>query len=266
LRSAHAYSYREWISHSAAERNTKIILALDLAASHAPQVFEKGRTLLRKTIVSLCAVKLGRHTILNMGTERTRRIVELVHDQGIPCVVDDKISDIGETNKAIAESYFRLGFDGLTASPLVGWREGLQPLFRFAHNYGKGVIVLAYMSHPGASEGFGQKVLLEKQRTIPQYLLFARRALQWGADGVVVGATRPKIIENVKRVIGDKVPIYSPGVGAQGGSLATSAKAGTDFFIVGRSITKSSHPEKTAAQLARESSKLASLGTPKLPP
>ncbi len=267
MRSAYPFAYQEWISRSAAERNTRIVLALDLAGSHGPRVFDEGRTLLRKTIENLCAVKLGRHTILNMGTNRARCIVELVHEQGIPCIVDDKLSDIGETNKAIAESYFRLGFDGLTASPLVGWREGLQPLFRVAHDDGKGVIVLAYMSHPGASEGFGQKVLVEKRkRAEPQYLLFARRALQWRADGVVVGATRPEIIENVKRAVGDEVPIYSPGVGAQGGSLASSAKAGTDFFIVGRSITNSSHPERASAQYARESSKLARLGTPKLSP
>jgi orotidine-5'-phosphate decarboxylase len=211
-------------------------------------------------------VKLGRQTILNMGTERTRRIVEQVHEQGIPCIVDDKLSDIGETNKAIAESYFRIGFDGLTASPLVGWRLGLQPLFRVAHDTKKGVIVLAYMSHPGASECFGRLVLLEKKEGAePQYLAFAKRAVQWRADGVVVGATRPEIIESVKRVVKDKVPIYSPGVGAQGGSSASSASAGTDFFIVGRSITTSSHPKRKAAQYATES-RLASFGTPKLSP
>jgi orotidine-5'-phosphate decarboxylase len=254
LKSRDIKTYREWISRSSAERNTRIVLALDLDGKHPIQVFESGRRLLKKTIDNLCAVKLGRQTILNMGTERARRLIEIVHDQGIPCLVDDKLNDIGETNRTIAESYFRLGIDGLTASPFVGWLEGLQPLFKVAHENGKGVIVLTYMSHPGASEGYGQSVIPKTgNKPIALYLFFAKRARQWGADGVVVGATRPETIRAVRHVVGGKVPIYSPGIGAQGGRMTTSTKAGTDYFIIGRSITRSPHPERMAASYARES-------------
>lgn len=236
------------------ERDTKIILALDFDGGRPARLFEDGLRLLRKTVESLCAVKLGRQTVLNLGTERTQRFVEFVHEQGIPCIVDDKLNDIGATNKAIAESYFRLGIDGLTASPFVGWLEGLQPLFEIAHDNGKGVIVLSYMSHPGASEGYGQTVVLERRKkTEPLYLLFAKRARQWGADGVVVGATRPEVIREVKKIVGSRVPIYSPGVGTQGGGMATSARAGTDYFIIGRSITRSANPERVAANYAKMS-------------
>jgi orotidine-5'-phosphate decarboxylase len=254
LRSAHAHSYREWIQRSSVERNTKVILALDLEGRHPARVFDDGKRLLRNTLDSLCGVKLGRQTVLNLGTERTRRIVEFVHEQEIPVIIDDKLNDIGETNRAIAESYFRLGVDGLTASPFVGWLGGLQPLFSIAHDNEKGVILLAYMSHPGASEGYGQMVISGRRKQ-PQalHLVFARRARQWGADGVVVGATRPDVIKEVKRLVGNEVPIYSPGIGAQGGRMASSARAGTDYFIIGRSITKSVHPERAAASCAKES-------------
>ncbi len=254
MKSRNTTTYREWILHSSEERNTRIVLALDLDGNHPIQVFENGRRLLKETMDHLCAVKLGRQTILNMGTERARRLIEIVHDQGIPCLVDDKLNDIGETNKAIAKSYFRLGIDGLTASPFVGWLEGLQPLFKVAHDDGKGVIVLAYMSHPGASEGYGQSVIPKTgKKPIVLYLFFAKRARQWGADGVVVGATRPETIRAVRHAVGGKVPIYSPGIGTQGGRMATSTEAGTDYFIIGRSITKSSHPDKMAASYAKES-------------
>jgi len=166
--------------------------------------------------------------------------------------MDDKISDIGETNRAIADAYFRLGFDALTASPFVGWIGGLDQLFETAHDKRKGVIILSYMSHPGASEVADQRIKVAR-RADPQYLQFARRAVQWGADGLVVGATRPLIVASVKKTVGSRIPIYSPGVGAQGGSIAKAAKAGTDFFILGRSISTSSHPERVAANFARES-------------
>lgn len=254
MTSTHAHSYRDWILRSSLERDTKVILALDLEGRLPTRVFDEGKRLLRKTVNNLCAVKLGRQTVLNLGTERTRRIIELVHEQGIPCFVDDKLNDIGETNRAIAESYFRLGVDALTASPFIGWLEGLQPLFKIAHHNGKGVILLTYMSHPGASEGYGQTAISARSgKPEALYLLFAQRARQWGADGVVVGATRPEVVREVKRKVGNTVPIYSPGIGAQGGSMADSARAGTDYFIIGRSITKSVHPERAAANCAKES-------------
>ena len=246
-------SYKEWISKSSTERNTRIILALDLDGTVPQKLFEEGKRLLQSTLVSLCAVKLGRQTVLNLGMERTRRILSLVHEEEIPCIVDDKISDIGETNRAIAEAYFRVGFDALTASPFVGWLDGLQPLFKASHDKEKGVIILSYMSQPGALDVAGRKVIMSQGKQELQYLLFAKRALQWGADGLVVGATRPEAIESVKRIVGDNVPIYSPGVGAQGGSLARVDKAGADYFILGRSIASSPHPERVAATCAKES-------------
>ncbi len=251
---AHAPSYKEWISRSSAERRTRIILALDLDGASSKELFERSERLLRRTIGKFCAVKLGRQTVLNLGTVRTRHLTRIVHGEDIPCIIDDKLNDIGETNRAIAESYFRMGFDGLTANPFAGWRGSLQPLFQLAHEHRNGVILLAYMSHQGAAEGYGQKVIIgDKKTPIAQYRLFASNAVRWGADGVVVGATRPNVIREVKSIVRDKVPIYSPGIGAQGGKLLSASKAGTDFFIVGRSITRSPHPEKTALEYAGES-------------
>jgi len=218
-------------------------------------ILSQSERLLRRTLKSLCAVKLGRQTVLNLGAPSTERLIDVVHDDNIPCIIDDKINDIGDTNVAIAQAYFRLGFDGLTANPFAGWQGGLEPLFHVTHEAGHGVILLTYMSHPGAAENYGQKAIAKHGKTLEaQYLLFANSAVQWRADGVVVGATRPNIIREVKSIVRDKVPIYSPGIGAQGGQLTTSSRAGTNYFIIGRSITKSPHPEKTAIQYARQSS------------
>jgi orotidine-5'-phosphate decarboxylase len=88
------------------------------------------------------------------------------------------------------------------------------------------------------------------KRPRSQYILFAEKAVEWKADGAVVGATRPRIVKEVKAVLGGRVPVYSPGVGAQGGDLRRALEAGTDYFIIGRSITKDPHPEHAAERYA----------------
>jgi orotidine-5'-phosphate decarboxylase len=106
------------------------------------------------------------------------------------------------------------------------------------------------MSHPGAIEGYGQQVLSEQSaKPEPQYLLFARKAVKWGADGVVAGATYPDKIREIRQVTGGKVPIYSPGIGAQGGDIAEAFKAGCKYAIVGRAIFESEDPAKSALEM-----------------
>ena len=63
------------------------------------------------------------------------------------------------------------------------------------------------MSHKGASEGYGQTIIDPEtgEKTL-QYISFAKKALKWGADGVVVGATYPEKITEIKQLLGEKVP------------------------------------------------------------
>jgi orotidine-5'-phosphate decarboxylase len=108
------------------------------------------------------------------------------------------------------------------------------------------------MSHKGASEGYGQTIIDAQtgEKTL-QYISFARKALMWGADGVVVGATVPQRIAEVKQILHDKVDIYSPGVGAQGGAAETAIKAGASYLIVGREIINSNDPATAARSLCK---------------
>ena len=243
------YSFKERVARASRENSSRIILALDINQGDPEAGLRRARKLLDNTIPNVCGVKIGRQTVLNLGTNRTIQVTRLVHSRGLPCIVDDKLNDIGSTNNAIADAYFRLGMDALTANPFAGWNGGLQPAFKTAHEKGKGIILLVYMSHKGASEGYGQTVA-EGRLKKPQYVLFAEKAVKWKADGAVVGATRPQVVREAKRILGGSVPIYSPGVGAQGGELAAALEAGTDYFIIGRSITESTAPSRKAEMFA----------------
>lgn len=173
----------------------------------------------------------------------------------LPSIIDDKLGDIDEVNSAITSAYFNLGFDGIIVNPMVGWSGGLEPVFKIARKTGKGVIVLAYMSNPGAATGFGQLVVktIRGGKPKPQYEIFARKAEEWQAAGVVVGATRPEIVRKVRSYLTNGIDIYSPGIGTQGGKIRTASRAGSTFLIVGRSIAKARDPETVAHSLARES-------------
>jgi len=176
-----------------------------------------------------------------------QKIVRRAHELGLPTIMDAKINDIGNTNRTIAEYYFQAGFDAVIASPFVGWEEGLQPVFEVAEQMKRGVIVLVYMSHKGASEGYGQTVRNPKTGELrSQYMVFTEKALEWRADGAVVGATYPEKIREVYAVLKDKVPIYSPGVGAQGGDIQAAVEAGARYLIVGRNIVQADESAETA--------------------
>ena len=61
-------------------------------------------------------------------------------------------------------------------------------------------------------------------------------ALTAKVDGIVVGATFPKIIQYCSKKAGKNLSIFSPGVGTQGGSANEVISAGTNYLIVGRTI------------------------------
>ncbi|MEM3642215.1 MAG: orotidine 5'-phosphate decarboxylase / HUMPS family protein, partial [Candidatus Bathyarchaeia archaeon] len=74
----------------------------------------------------------------------------------------------------------------------------------------------------------------------------ANKALAWEADGVVVGATYPEKIRGIRQVLGGKIPIYSPGIGVQGGEIKAALEAGARYLIVGRAIAQAPNPAETA--------------------
>lgn len=234
--------------------NSPLVLALDFpyeAPENRITVIDRAQKILKEVHPYICAVKINHHLVLPLGTfDGVQQLVEQIRGQGLLAIMDAKVNDIGSTNQVIAEYYYSAGFDAIIANPFVGWDEGLEPLFEVSHRLNRGVILLCYMSHKGASEGYGQTIIDQNngEKTF-QYLSFAKKALKWGADGVVVGATYLEKIREVKQILSEKVPIYSPGIGAQGGSAEMAVKSGASYLIVGREITMASDPAQTARKL-----------------
>src|SRR3972149_7020115 len=223
-------------------KKTDIVLALDFPF-HEPRnrdvLLKKAEGVLEAVHPYVCAVKINHHLVLPLGTfDGVQKLIKRIHEKGRLAIMDCKVNDIGATNQVIAEYYYAAGFDALIANPFVGWEEGLKPVFDVARRLQRGVILLAYMSHKGANEGYGQIIYDEETGTkTAQYVSFAKKALKWSADGGVVGATYPEKIRELHEILKNKVPIYSPGIGVQGGAAETALKAGAHYLIVGRDIT-----------------------------
>ena len=247
-------SFKTNMQEAAKSKDSRLILALDFpfeSVENRDKILTKAQKILKAVHPYICAVKINHHLTLPLGTfDGVHQLVEQIRGQGMLAIMDAKVNDIGNTNQIIAEYYFASGFDAIIANPFVGWEEGLKPLFDVSKRLNRGVILLTYMSHKGASEGYGQTIIdPETGLQTPQYISFAKKALKWGADGVVVGATVPQKIAEVKQILGQNVAIYSPGVGAQGGAAETAIRAGANYLIVGREITNSDDPAKAARML-----------------
>ncbi|MBS7647121.1 MAG: orotidine 5'-phosphate decarboxylase [Candidatus Bathyarchaeia archaeon] len=249
-------AFREKIRGTAQNKQTNVVLALDFPfekLENRQTLYKRAEKIINTISPHVCAVKFNHHLVLPLGVfNGIQKLLERAHELELPTIMDCKANDIGDTNRVIAEYYFEAGFDALIANPFVGWEEGLKPIFEIAKNQGRGVILLVYMSHKGACEGYGQRVIdAESGLETTQYMVFARKALKWCADGVVVGATYPEKIKEVHAVLQGKIPIYSPGIGVQGGEIESTLRAGAFYLIVGRAITLAENPAEVAEKVKR---------------
>ena len=238
----------------ARKQESNIVLNLDFPfekPENRGNLFFKAQRILEAVHPYICAVKFNHHLVLPLGTfDGVQKLVNKAHEMGLMTIMDCKVNDIGSTNEVIAEYYYAAGFDALIANPFIGWEEGLKLVFDVAHRLQRGVIILVYMSHKAATEGYGQTIYdVETGGKMLQYVSFAKKALKWNADGVVVGATYPEKIREVYGIFGEKTPIYSPGIGVQGGEIKSALKAGARYLLVGRSITLAENPAESAKKL-----------------
>lgn len=192
----------------------------------------------------------------NDGLQALIRTVQYIHEAypHIPVILDAKRADIGSTNLGyVAAAFDIIGADAITVHPYLG-REALAP---FLARKEKGIIVLAKTSNPGAGE-FQDLPVGDSDE--PLYQVVARHVAQtWNANGncaVVVGATYPEDLRQVRAIIGD-MPVLIPGIGAQGGEVAATVQAGKDsrgwgmIISASRSILFASK-ERDFAQAARK--------------
>ena len=182
-------------------------------------IFTFCRAIVDATADLVCAFKPQiAHFAAHGAEDALQRLIAHIHaaHPGVPVILDAKRGDIGSTAQHYAaEAFDRYGADAVTVNPYLG-RDSLQP---FLDRADKGVIILCRTSNPGSRDlqeldvGGGRKLYQHVAEIV---------AREWNALGncaLVVGATWPQELADVRRRVGD-LPLLVPGVGAQGGDVA----------------------------------------------
>lgn len=171
-----------------------------------------------------------------LGIKGIKVLEDLLADMPdeVPVILDAKRSDIGETQKYYAKGYFdRWNVDAVTLNPFLGY-DSIEPFLDWP---GKGVYLLAVTSNAGTAD-FQQQQLKDGRSVFELVPALGARAESEKRDtdvGYVVGLTNAGDV--LARM--PDAPLLVPGLGAQGGSLETLAKAGRtapDVINVSRGI------------------------------
>jgi len=138
----------------------------------------------------------------------------------IPVILDAKRGDVPNTAAAYAEALFdRFHADAATVAPYVGM-DGIAPFADKGY-----ALVLARTSNPGAGD---VQDLLVDGRPVYEHVV-ERCVATFPADrcGFVVGSTYPAEAARLRALAPDRL-FLMPGVGAQGGDIASALRAAAD--------------------------------------
>ena len=222
------------------------------------------RDIITATADTVCAFKPQIAYFAAQGAEDVLAgLIAHIHAKhpGIPVILDAKRGDIGSTARQYGvEAFDRFKADALTLSPFMGF-DSIEPYFEWA---GRGLILLCRTSNPGGNDLQALSVLPAGNATgIPPgaqsprqsasdtasgaqpeklYEHLARLAAgPWNVNGelgLVVGATFPDELARV-RALAPRLPLLVPGVGAQGGDVNATVRAGLDADGYGLVINSS---------------------------
>ena len=222
------------------------------------------REIIAATADTVCAFKPQIAYFAAQGAEEVLAgLIAHIHAErpGIPVILDAKRGDIGSTARQYGvEAFDRFKADALTLSPFMGF-DSIEPYFEWA---GRGLILLCRTSNPGGNDLQALSVLpagnatgtppgapsprQSASGTTPDaqpeklYEHLARLAAgPWnvsGELGLVVGATFPDELARV-RALAPRLPLLVPGVGAQGGDVNATVRAGLDADGYGLVINSS---------------------------
>ncbi len=240
-------TFEQKLDAAVAKNNALVCVGLDSDGKKLPDAVKTGsypqfdfnKAIIDATHDVVCAYKPNSafyEARGAVGVEALKKTCEYLRENypEIPIILDAKRGDIGNTNAGYAAYAFDyLGVDAITLNPYLG-REALQP---FLGRKDKGCIILCRTSNPGAGEI--QDVDAQGK---PLYQVIAEKVAQdWNTNGnclLIVGAPYPRELAIVRRIVGD-MTLLVPGIGAQGGDIENTVKAGRNAKGAGMIINAS---------------------------
>jgi len=224
-------NFIEKLTNATQKKQSLLCIGLDPDPERMPEnvgIFEFNKAIIDATSDLVCAYKpnLAFYEALdNEGLDALKRTVKYIPDD-IPVIGDAKRGDIGNTARAYARAIFsNFNFDATTVSPYLGF-DSIEPFLQYTD---KGIFILCRTSNAGAADFQSLHCEVETDSR-PLFEIVALKASQWnthGNVGLVIGATYPDELRLIRENHPD-MPILIPGIGAQGGDLASAVRYGVN--------------------------------------
>lgn len=242
--------FREWVREIQKKKESLVCVGLDSGLDRIPPLLIKrasgpaiavlnfNRTIIDVTADLVCAYKPNFAFYEAQGPdglEAMRGTIQHIHKHtNVPVILDIKRGDIGSTAEAYARAAFEVWeADAVTVNPLMGY-DAVEPFLGYADR-GKGVILLGETSNPGASDF--QTQVMSSGLTLSETIV--ARAVEWGVNGIVVGATIPEGHMQRLREKGQNLLWLVPGIGTQGGDAEVILRYGSSEDGIGPIINSS---------------------------
>ncbi|AKF94435.1 orotidine 5'-phosphate decarboxylase [Brevibacillus halotolerans] len=236
--------------HSLDKIDERIILALDF------QTKDEVVNCLASLENQVRYVKVGLELFYAEGSA----IVSLLKEQGLKVFVDLKIHDIPNTAKGSMKSLAKHGADMVNVHVAGGLammeaaREGLEQGISAGST--SPLLIGVTMLTSSSQQMMNEQILIpgRLEETVAHYASLASQA---GLDGVVASPLEVPIIKQVTRT---NFLTVTPGIRTVGSAfgdqtrVTTPVKAfelGTDYIVIGRSITQAEEPAKAWADMMK---------------
>lgn len=228
-------SFIDLLNKAVDKNNSLVCVGLDPVLEKLPEEFknkqkpflEFNKAIIDTTHDLVCVYKPNSAFYEALGAEGILQLKETCdyikqNYPDIPIILDAKRGDIGNTNNGYVNFAFDyLGCDAITLHPYMG-HDSLQP---FLDRSDKGCIILCQTSNEGAGEfqyleTSGEKLYKTVAKAVSE---------KWNKNGnclLVVGATYPDELKGIREIVGDDMILLVPGIGAQGGDVEATLKAG----------------------------------------
>ena len=235
----HKPAFVEMLRKRWSAQRTLLCVGLDPDPARFPRhlrgseaIFDFCRAIVDATHDLVCAFKPQiAYFAAHRAEDQLEALIAYVHERcpDVPVILDAKRGDMGATSEQYAREVFeRYRADAVTLQPYQGY-DAIAPYLAYE---GRGAIILCRTSNPSGDELQSLRVKSSSRassRAEPLYLHVARLvAERWNSNGqcgLVVGATYPKELAEVRAAVGE-MTILVPGIGAQGGDLEASVQAG----------------------------------------
>jgi orotidine-5'-phosphate decarboxylase len=225
------------------EANRRLVVALDV-----PSV-EEARALVAKLGDSVGVYKIGLELLFSGGFALAQELAS----HGHAVFVDAKLLDIEATVERATAAIARMGVAFLTVHALD--KKTLEAAMRGRSESPLKLLGVTVLTNLAASDLVEQGIDHPVQELVLHRANLAREA---GFDGVIASGHE---VAAIRKASGPDFLIVTPGVRPQGAPAqdqaravtpAMAIKAGADYLVVGRPITRAPDPRAAAEAIAAE--------------